>query len=58
MIKPGDQVEHAEFGIGQVLAMLGTTATVEFFGESFDVDVGELRSRSNGSSPVLGAALV
>lgn len=58
MIKPGDQVEHAEFGIGHVLAMLGTTATVEFFGESFDVDVGELRSRSNGSSPVLGAASV
>lgn len=58
MIKPGDQVEHEEFGIGQVLAMLGTTATVEFFGERFDVDVGQLLPRSNGSSPILGATSV
>ena len=53
MIEPGDQVEHEEFGIGQVLALLGETATVEFFGETFDVEVGELISRQNGSSPVL-----
>lgn len=55
MIKAGDQVEHEEFGIGQVLALLGETATVEFFGEMFDVGVGELLPRPNGSSPVLNA---
>lgn len=58
MISVGDQVEHEEFGIGQVLSLLGTTATVEFFGEKFDVDVGELLPRSNGSSPVLVSAPV
>ena len=30
MIHVGDQVEHEEFGIGQVLALLGETATVEY----------------------------
>lgn len=58
MIKPGDQVEHEEFGIGQVLALLGETATVEFFGETFDVEVGELLHRPNGSSPVISSAPV
>lgn len=58
MIKAGDQVEHEEFGIGQVLALLGATATVEFFGETFDVEVGELLNRANGSSPVLKSAPV
>jgi len=58
VIKPGDQVEHEEFGIGQVLALLGETATVEFFGETFDVEVGELLPRPNGSSPVINSAPV
>lgn len=58
MIKAGDQVEHEEFGIGQVVALLGDTATVEFFGETFDVEVEELLSRPNGSSPVLASAPV
>jgi hypothetical protein len=58
VIKPGDQVEHEEFGIGQVLALLGETATVEFFGETFDVAVGELLPRPNGSSPVINSAPV
>ena len=58
MIKAGDQVEHEEFGIGQVLALLGETATVEFFGETFDVEVGELLPRPNGSSPVINSAPV
>jgi len=58
VIKAGDQVEHEEFGIGQVLALLGETATVEFFGETFDVEVGELLPRPNGSSPVLKQAPV
>lgn len=58
MIKVGDQVEHEEFGIGQVLALLGETATVEFFGETFDVEVGELLPRPNRSSPVINAAPV
>jgi hypothetical protein len=42
VIVPGVQVEHAEFGIGKVLAVLGSTATVEFFGEHLDVEVSEL----------------
>ncbi len=58
MIKAGDQVEHEEFGIGQVLALLGETATVEFFGETFDVEVGDLLPRPNGSSPVINASPV
>ena len=56
MIKAGDQVEHDEFGIGQVRGLFGTTATVEFFGETFDVEVGELLHRPNGSVPVLPPA--
>src|SRR5216684_4044288 len=51
MIVPGAQVEHAEFGIGNVLAVLGKTATVEFFGEKFDVDVSELLVRDDGNRP-------
>jgi hypothetical protein len=47
MIGPGAQVEHAEFGIGNVLTVLGNTATVEFFGEKFDVDVSELLLRED-----------
>lgn len=58
MIKVGDQVEHEEFGIGRVLAMLGTTATVEFFGEKFDVAVGELLPRTQGASTVLASPTV
>lgn len=58
MIKAGDQVEHEEFGIGEVLALLGDIATVEFFGEQFDVEVAELLPRPNGSSPVLKSAPV
>jgi hypothetical protein len=58
VIKVGDQVEHEEFGIGQVLALLGETATVEFFGEKFDVEVGELLLRPIGSSPVFAPAPV
>jgi hypothetical protein len=52
VISPGAQVEHAEFGIGKVLAILGATATVEFFGEKLDVDVGELvvRADRNGAA--------
>ena len=56
MIKAGDQVEHEEFGIGQVVALLGTTVTVEFFGEKFDVDVGELLPRPQGNTPVLASS--
>lgn len=54
MISSGAQVEHAEFGIGRVISIFGSTATVEFFGEKFDVDVGELvlRAGGNGAAPV------
>ena len=49
MISRGAQVEHAEFGIGKVLAVLGSTATIEFFGEKLDVEVGELVVRASGN---------
>jgi len=54
VISPGAQVEHAEFGIGKVLAVLGGIATVEFFGEKLDVDAGELvvRAGENGAAAV------
>lgn len=45
MIGIGSQVEHADFGIGKVLAVLGDTATVEFFGEAIDVVFNELAAR-------------
>ncbi|MER8428531.1 BREX system ATP-binding domain-containing protein [Mesorhizobium sp. M1403] len=45
MIVSGTQVEHAEYGIGTVLAVLGGVATVEFFGEALDVVAGELMPR-------------
>lgn len=45
MIKVGAQVEHAEFGIGKVLSVLGSVATVDFFGEALDVDVNDLATR-------------
>lgn len=56
MISAGDQVEHEEFGVGEVIAVLGSVATVEFFGEKIDVDRSELVLRSNGQNPVLTAA--
>ena len=58
MIRVGVQVEHEEFGIGQILSLLGTTATVEFFGEKLDVDIKELLPRSNGGTPVLASTSV
>jgi hypothetical protein len=51
VISTGAQVEHAEFGIGSVLAVLGSIATVEFFGEKLDVDVGDLLLRAGGNGP-------
>lgn len=54
MIVTGANVEHAEFGIGKVIAVLGDIATVEFFGEQFDVGVDELivRAAVNGAAPL------
>jgi hypothetical protein len=49
VIIAGAQVEHAEFGIGKVLAVLGSTATVEFYGEHFDVEVSELITVTGGT---------
>jgi hypothetical protein len=45
LIEAGIQVEHAEFGIGKVLAVLGDVATVDFFGEALDVGIDELLPR-------------
>ena len=42
MIEAGTQVEHSEFGIGKVIAVLGDVATVDFFGEELDVGTNEL----------------
>jgi hypothetical protein len=53
MISPGAQVEHAEFGIGNVVAVLGSTATVEFFGEKFDVDISELLLRADNKPSIV-----
>lgn len=45
MIEAGTQVEHSEFGIGKVIAVLGDVATVDFFGEELDVGTNELLPR-------------
>jgi hypothetical protein len=42
VIVTGANVEHAEFGIGEVICVLGDTATDEFFGEQIDIAVHEL----------------
>src|SRR5205085_11769290 len=55
MIIASTIVEHAEFGIGKVLAILGDVATVDFFGEAIDVAVNDLLPRNgavNGATPV------
>jgi hypothetical protein len=53
MIAADSLVEHAEFGMGRVLAVLGETATVDFFGESIDVELNELLIRgSQGDGPL------
>lgn len=52
MIKEGTQVENTEFGIGKVLAVLGSVATVDFFGEHVDVDISELIDRGEHGKPV------
>lgn len=52
MIVPGTQVEHAEFGLGEVLTVFGGTATVDFFGERLDVEISKLLPRTvrNGAT--------
>lgn len=50
MISESAQVEHAEYGIGKVLAVLGNTATVDFFGEALDVTVDELVLRDHSAA--------
>jgi hypothetical protein len=49
VIVADSHVEHAEFGMGKVLAVLGDVATVDFFGEEIDVDVEELLSRDGAT---------
>lgn len=51
MITSGSQVEHAEFGIGRVLTVFGSLATVDFFGEQLDVNVSELIDRGKNGKP-------
>ena len=45
MIQSGSKVEHDDFGIGEVVDVLGEIATVVFFGERIDVHVFELKAR-------------
>ncbi|TIL33931.1 MAG: hypothetical protein E5Y85_12125 [Mesorhizobium sp.] len=42
MLAPGAQVEHADFGRGAVVSVLGTEAEVDFFGEVMAVKTAEL----------------
>jgi hypothetical protein len=49
----GSQVEHVDFGIGKVVAVLGDIATVEFFGEAIDVVLKELVAREPPQSTSL-----
>lgn len=49
MISADAQVEHPEFGVGKVLAVLGNTATVDFFGEALDVEIADLVLRPIGN---------
>ena len=53
MIEAGTQVEHAEFGIGTVIAILGGVATVDFFGEVLDVEDNELLPRAQSKQAAL-----
>jgi hypothetical protein len=46
VIAASAQVEHAEYGMGKVLAVLGEIATVDFFGEALDVTVSDLILKS------------
>jgi hypothetical protein len=55
-MQTGTQVEHAEYGIGKVLAVLGDIATVDFFGEALDVTVQELMPREQTSRTPLPPA--
>ncbi len=57
MIAANVQVEHAEFGMGKVLAVLGEIATVDFFGEAIDVGLDELLARQHSGVPPIGVAL-
>lgn len=43
MLSVGVQVEHADFGRGYVVALLGRVAEVDFFGELLSVDTAELK---------------
>ena len=58
MIEAGIEVEHIEFGIGNVVSVLGDTATVEFFGEQLDVEVDKLQPRMGSSKIALPSRAV
>ncbi|MDE0449613.1 MAG: DUF2791 family P-loop domain-containing protein [Spirochaetaceae bacterium] len=53
MIDAGSEVEHIEFGIGNVVTVFGDVATVEFFGERIDVAISELQTRVGSAKPNL-----
>jgi hypothetical protein len=61
VIVTGANVKHAEFGIREMIGVLGDTATDEFFGEQIDIAVHELivRRTVNGMAALArpGAAL-
>lgn len=42
-LKPGDPVEHPEYGPGILRQILGTISVVEFYGEDLEVQTKDLR---------------
>ncbi len=53
MIEEGAEVEHLEFGVGRIVSIFGDIATVSFFGEALDVEIGELTPRLEATANAL-----
>lgn len=53
MIQTGTEVEHSDYGVGNVIHILGHTAQVDFFGEKIDVSISELQARTTFNPGVL-----
>lgn len=53
MIEQGAEVEHLEFGVGRIVSIFGDIATVSFFGEALDVEIGELTPRLEATANAL-----
>lgn len=51
-LKPGDPVEHQEYGPGTVRQVLGSIAIVEFYGEDLEVQTQDLRLLRGEPAPL------